>query len=227
MRQQLSKSQTAPAPKAAPPAPTKIKVPPPDSLVLYAYTPPQNTSDGTGLTAGTVVNVSLKTRVNSERQTVVVAEVREHIRDSRNPTQILMPQFSKVILEADPQRLVAGEERVEMQLARIELPNRQTIELPKEPVVDQIGQGGLTGAIDRKWRYVLPALLLRGVFAASVQSVTTLGVPALHALQADGRQIGQTVTEPYVNSRPVIRIQEGERAAVILTTDLSLPVYHF
>jgi type IV secretory pathway VirB10-like protein len=224
IRKQMAEQQK-PAPSK--PVSPKIKVKDPDSLVLYAYTPPKDTDLGTGLTAGTVVNVSLKTRVNSERQRVVVAEVREHIRDSRNPTLILMPQFSKVILESDPQNLIAGEERVDMELARIELPNRQTIELPKEPVVDQIGQGGLTGEIDRKWRYVIPALLLRGVYAASVASITTLGSPALNALQADARQIGQITTQPYVNSRPVIRIAEGERAAVILTKDLPLPVYHF
>jgi type IV secretory pathway VirB10-like protein len=227
IRKQMAERQQTPAQKPIPAPPPKIKVQAPESLVLYAYEPPKDADPGTGLTAGTVINVSLKTRVNSERQRVVVAEVREHIRDTRNPALVLMPQFSKVILEADPENLIAGEERVDMQLARIELPNRQTIELPKEPVVDQIGQGGLTGEIDRKWRYVLPALLLRGVFAASVQSLTTLGVPALNALQADTRQIGQVITQPSINSRPVVRIQEGERAAVILTHDLSLPVYRF
>jgi type IV secretory pathway VirB10-like protein len=152
---------------------------------------------------------------------------REHIRDSRNPDLILMPQFSKVILEADPQNLIVGQERVDVQLARIELPNRHTIELPKEPVTDQIGQGGLTGKIDRKWRYVLPALLFRGVHAAGVASITNVGDPALTALQANALTMGQKVTQPYIDSRPVITVEEGERAIVILTKDLSLPVYRF
>jgi len=225
------KNRPAPAPPApapaAKPAPAKIKVTPPDSLVLYAYEPPKEADLGTGLSAGTVVNVSLKTRVNSERQRVIVAEVREHLRDSRNPDLILMPQFSKVILEADPQNLITGQERVDIQLARIELPNRQTIELPKEPVTDQIGQGGLTGTIDRKWRYVIPALLFRGVYAASVASITNVGDPALTALQANALTIGQKVTQPYIDSRPNIVVPEGERAAIIITKDLALPVYRF
>jgi type IV secretory pathway VirB10-like protein len=227
IRKQLADRQPAPVQKPAPAPAPKITVQAPDSLVLYAYKPPKDADPGTGLTAGTVINVSLKTRVNSERQRVIVAEVREHIRDSRNPTLVLMPQFSKVISEADPQHLIEGDERVDVQLARIELPNRQTIELTKEPVTDQIGQGGLTGEIDHKWRYKIPALLFRGVYAASVASITTLGIPALNALQADGRQIGQVITQPYINVRPVIPIAEGERAAVILTKDLPLPVYHF
>ena len=138
-----------------------------------------------------------------------------------------MPQFSKVILEADPQNLIVGQERVDVQLARIELPNRHTIELPKEPVTDQIGQGGLTGKIDRKWRYVLPALLFRGVHAGRVASITNVGDPALTALQANALTMGQKVTQPYIDSRPVITVEEGERAIVILTKDLSLPVYRF
>jgi hypothetical protein len=67
-------AQAPPAPTAKP-APPKIKVLPPDSLVLYAHEPPKDVDPGTGLTAGTVVNMSLKTRTNSERQRVIVAEV--------------------------------------------------------------------------------------------------------------------------------------------------------
>ena len=215
-----------PSSKAAP-KPSKIQVKPPDSLVYVAYTPPEHPISETGLTAGTVVNCTLKTAINSERQTVVVAEVREHIRDSRNPDLILMPQFSKMILDTDPAQLIAGEERVDLALARIELPNRQTIELPKEPVVDQIGQGGLTGEVDRKWRYVIPALLFRGVFAASVEQVTHIGVSGLNGMQSAGSQIGQKISQPYLQVRPTIRIPEGERCAVILTKHLDLPAYHF
>jgi hypothetical protein len=231
-RQLLEALKNRPAPTAAPapaakPAPAKLKVPPPDSLVLYAYTPPKEADPGTGLTAGTVVNCTLKTRVNSERQRVAVAEVREHIRDSRNPNLILMPQYSKLIFAMDKNDLIYGEERVEVWLDRIELPNRQTIELPKEPVVDQIGQGGLTGEIDHKWRYIIPAWFVRGVLAASVQQVTTLGLPLATGLAQEGRTVGQRQTDPYINARPTITIPEGERCAVILTKDVSLPVYHF
>jgi type IV secretory pathway VirB10-like protein len=227
INKRLSEQKTAPA-KATPVAPPKIQVPPPNSLVLYAYQPPaEEAPQGTGMTAGTVIPVTLKFAINSERQRVVVASVREHIRDSRNPQQIIIPQYAKVITDMDPANIIAGEERVDLSLTRIELPNRHTIELPKEPVVDQIGQGGLTGEVDRKWRYVIPAILARGVFAASVQHMTTIGSPALNSLQADGRQIGQTIINPYINVRPTIRVEEGERAALVLTKDLPLPVYQF
>lgn len=217
----------APAPVATPPAP-KIKVTPRASLVLLAQKDtPQDPAEGTGLTAGTVVNCTLKTRVNSERQRVAVAEVREHIRDTRNPHLILMPQYSKLIFAMDRNDLIFGEERVDIWLDRIELPNRQTIELPKEPVVDQIGPGGLTGDIDHKARYIVPAWFVRGALAASVQQVTTLGLPLATGLAQEGRTVGQRQTDPYINARPTITIPEGERCAVILTKDVSLPVYHF
>jgi len=236
LQDQLAAKTTAPSPVAvkSPEKPLKLKFPIPNSLVLASYTPPARPpSEGTGLMAGTVINATLRIRTNSERQKVVTASVREHIKDSRNPQLTLMPQYSSVILDIDPKRLITGEERLDLALARIELPNRQTIELPKEPVVDQIGQGGLTGEIDHKWRYKIPALLFRGLYAAGVSQVTTLGAPFLAGFQAPGQQIGQTVTEPYLNVHPTILCTgtspcgEGERVAVILTKDLPLPVYVF
>jgi type IV secretion system protein VirB10 len=121
--------------------------------------------------------------------------------------------------------LIYGDQRMEVGLQTLTLPNGRAIELRKEPGVDQIGQAGWTGEVDTKFWMLLKAVLVRGVLKGSVVEVTSLGLPVATGVTQESSQVLQQQTQPWINARPTIVVSEGERGTVILTKGLQLPAY--
>jgi type IV secretory pathway VirB10-like protein len=223
--------QQKPAPPPAPlkPAPVqepKRKILDRASLVLFERKHPVTVANGAlDLFAGTFIPVVLETRVNSERAGVAVARVRETVFDSRTGRVPLIPQGSLLVMPYDSEALIFGDQRMEVGLQTMTLPNGRVVELPKEPGVDQIGQAGWTGEVDTKFWTLLKAVLVRGVLRGSVAEVTSLGLPVASGITQEGSQVVQQQTQPWINARPTITVAEGERGTVILTRGLSLPAY--
>jgi type IV secretory pathway VirB10-like protein len=224
MRQQ--KPAPPPPPPKPAPAPPKRKIVDRTSLVLFERKHPVTAANGAlDLFDGTFIPVTLLTRVNSDRAGVAVATVRETVYDSISRQVPLIPQGTLLVMPYDSESLIYGDQRMEVGLQTMTLPNGRVVELPKEPGVDQIGQAGWTGDIDTKWWTILKAVLVRGVLRGSVAEVTTMGLPLATGITQEGSQAIQQQTQPWINARPTITVPEGERGTVILTKGLSLPAY--
>jgi type IV secretory pathway VirB10-like protein len=224
MRQQ--KPAPPPPPAKPAPAPPKRTIVDRTSLVLFERKHPVTAANGAlDLFAGTFIPVTLQTRVNSERAGVAVARVRETVFDSQTGRVPLIPQGSLLVMPYDSEALIFGDQRMEVGLQTLTMPNGRVVELPKEPGVDQIGQAGWTGEIDTKFWTLLKAVLVRGVLRGSVAEVTSLGLPVASGITQEGSQVVQQQTQPWINARPTITVTEGERGTVILTKGLALPAY--
>jgi type IV secretory pathway VirB10-like protein len=224
LRQQ--KPATA-APTKATTTPPKPKIHDRTSLVLFERKSPVTVLNGATLDlfAGTFIPVVLETRVNSDRAGVAVARVRETVYDSRTGRVPLIPQGSLLVMPYDSDALIYGDQRMEVGLQTMTLPNGRVVELPKEPGVDQIGQAGWTGEVDTKFWTILKAVLVRGVLKGSVAEVASLGLPVATGVTQEGSQAIQQQTQPWINARPTITVPEGDRSTVILTKGLQLPAY--
>jgi Bacterial conjugation TrbI-like protein len=224
-------AQKPASPKPAPPKP-KVKVHNRASLVYFERKDPvkEESSGHEGeLFAGTFIPCTLETRVNSDREGVAVARVRETIFDSRSGRLPVIPQGSTLVMPYLSKNLVFGDERIDVGLKTLTLPSGESIELPQEPGVDQIGQAGWTGEVDRHYWRLLRAVLISGVLKGTdrvIQQEATVygpGGQVVGGVSSDASQAGQFQVRPYLNSRPTIIVPEGDRCTVILTKALTLP----
>jgi type IV secretory pathway VirB10-like protein len=221
-RERLARQQPAPPPKA----PTAKVVPHLSRVSYERKTPPEETTwVGPDLFAGTFIPAVLETRLHSDREGCSVARVREHVRDSRTAQAILIPQNSLLVLCYKSKDLIWGDERIEVGLERLTLPNGRVVELPKEPAVDHIGQAGWTGAVNHHYWRLLSAVLIRGVLRGGAQVVQTQIGGVAGGVMQEGAQATQTQTQPFINIRPTIIVPEGEPVNILLTKGLQLPVY--
>lgn len=200
-------------------APPQAQVDPAPNRLMAAASP-------WTLTAGTVIPASLVTGIDSDLPGIVVAQVTEHVRDSRTGRTVLIPQGSRLIGSYDSQ-VAFAQRRALLVWERIVLPDGSSLALDKLPGTDPQGYSGVRDRVDtHSWQ------LAKGVVLATLLGVGTelsLGskegelVRAVReSTQQNVARAGDQLTQRNLDIKPTLRIRPGWPVRAIVGADLVL-----
>jgi type IV secretion system protein VirB10 len=178
------------------------------------------------LSAGTAIQASLVTGLNSDLPGMVVAQVTSNVFDSATGSVLLVPQGARLIGRYDS--LVAfGQKRALVVWDRILFPDGTSVRLDKVPATDLSGYAGLEDRLDRhSWQ------LLKGIALSTLLGVgaeLSLGrdeselVRALReSAQQNSANVGSQITSRNLDIQPTIRVRPGWPVLAVLNKDLVL-----
>jgi type IV secretion system protein VirB10 len=181
------------------------------------------------LPEGTVIESVLINRLDGTFQGPVQCLVTTPVY-SRDRQAVVIPAGSRVLGSAAAVQ-AWGDRRLAVQFHRLLLPDGRSVSLESFTGLNQIGETGLTDAVDRHYLQVFGASLAIGAISGLAQFGTRGGydMTAIDASrQAAGTSLATStarVLDRYLNVLPTITIREGHRIKIVLTTDLHLPPY--
>jgi len=179
--------------------------------------------------AGSIIQASLVTGINSDLPGLIIAQVDANVYDTVTGSTVLIPQGARLIGTYDS--VVAfGQSRALVVWQRILMPDGTSIRLDNMPASDASGYAGLEDEVDyHTWQ------LLKGISLATLLGVgteLTLGsdesdlVRAIReSTQQNVDRAGRQITEKNLNIQPTIKIRPGWPVRVIVQRDLVLKPY--
>ena len=182
------------------------------------------------LLEGTVIEAVLVNRLDGTFAGPVVGlvttPVYAHDRDA-----VLIPAGARMLGAAAPVQSW-GDSRLAVSFHRLIMPDGHTYSLNLFKGLDQIGESGLRGSVNRHYLQVFGASLAIGALSGLAQFGTRSGAGAYdfgsEYRQSMGTSLATStsrVLDRYLNVLPTVTIREGARLKVYLTNDLELPVY--
>ena len=183
------------------------------------------------ITEGTVIPCTLQTAIDTELPGLVTCVVPVDIRGTTGNV-VLLDAGTKIVGQIES-GLLQGQNRVFVDWTRAETPEHVIVTLDS-PGADELGRGGLPGAVDNHfWQRFGGALMLTmvqgGLDAATVAAAghgdnnSTSGQAALgfvYAAQSNGQTIANTALQNSINIPPTLTKNQGETVALIVAHDL-------
>jgi type IV secretory pathway VirB10-like protein len=194
------------------------EAPPISTVPLYTLAP-----------GATKIPCLVETAMNSDVPGSFVSKVTTNVYDTVTGRHLLVPQGSSILGHTQSDKLIYGSERMDTVSLTLTLPDGRVVDLGKAPVTDQEGVAGLVGDVDHHFWRMLGAVFIGGALKGGM---TTLQIAAANAAGAGqvatgitslGNQATSTVVQPYINTRPTIRVFSGQGCHVLLTKAVSLP----
>jgi len=191
-------------------------------------------ANGIYLGAGTLIPAVLLTGINSDLPGMITAQVAEPIYDTVTGKHVLIPQGSTLIGEYDS-RITFGQERVLFVWTRVRFPNGSSLNLDGMPGTDLSGYAGVGDQVDNHWWRLAKGVVLGSILGAAAQQSYGGGLsaanPSLGQLAAAGaaqniNNAGQQIVQKNLQVQPTLVIRPGQRVAVFVTKDITLPPYH-
>jgi type IV secretory pathway VirB10-like protein len=178
------------------------------------------------LKAGTWINATLLTGINSDLPGSVIAKVNRSVYDTKTGNFLLIPQGTTLIGVYDSQ-ISYGQSRVLLVWSRLIFPNGGSVDLQGMPGVDLQGMSGLHDKVNNHYKRIFSSALLFSVFSAAGQlsqpknsSDTLTNQQIIYS--AIGQQMTQTgaqLIEKNAHIQPTLEIRPGTRMNVLLTQD--------
>jgi type IV secretory pathway VirB10-like protein len=185
--------------------------------------------------AGTIIQASLITGIESSLIGTIVAQVRQDVYDTVTGKHLLIPKGSKLLGEYES-RVAYGQRRVMMFFTRIIRPDGTSILLGRPNGADMIGQSGVEGNVDNHWARILGAATIstllsvgasmwgnQGVKNANNQSTNKQNVAAGAASSFSA--VGQDLTSKAASLAPTITLEPGRQFIVTVKRDMVLSPY--
>jgi type IV secretion system protein VirB10 len=183
------------------------------------------------ITEGTIIPCTLQTAINSELPSLVTCVVPIDIRGSTGNV-VLLDAGTKIVGQLQS-GLLQGQNRVFVDWTRAETPDHVIVTLDS-PGTDELGRGGLPGAVDNHfWDRFGGALMLTlvqgGLDAATIEAAgqgnsnsTTqqAGLGFVYAAQSNGQSVANTALENTINIPPTLTKNQGDTVALIVAHDL-------
>jgi type IV secretion system protein VirB10 len=180
------------------------------------------------LFAGTIIQASLITGVNSDMPGLAISQVTQNLWDLSGSI-LLVPQGSRLLGKVDS--VVAfGQSRALVIWQRIIMPNGTSIEIDNTPASDTEGYAGLEDEVDyHTWRLIKGVALSTLLGVGAQLSVNNSNDDLLSALrqsaQDSANQAGQQITQRNLSIQPTITVRPGWPLRAILSKDLVLQPY--
>jgi type IV secretion system protein TrbI len=190
-------------------------------------------ANGIYLGAGTLIPAVLLTGINSDLPGMITAQVAEPVYDTVTGKHVLIPQGSTLIGEYDS-RITFGQERVLFVWTKVRFPNGSSLNLDGMPGTDLSGYAGVGDQVDNHWWRLAKGVVLGSVLGAAAQQSYGGGLsaanPSLGQLAAAGaaqniNNAGQQIVQKNLQVQPTLVIRPGQRVAVFVTKDITLPPY--
>jgi type IV secretion system protein VirB10 len=183
------------------------------------------------ITEGTVIPCTMQTAINSELPSLVTCVVPIDIRGTTGNV-VLLDAGTKIVGQLQ-NGLLQGQNRVFVAWTRAETPHHVIVALDA-PGTDELGRGGLPGAVDNHfWDRFGGALMLTlvqgGLDAATIAAAgnggsnSTSNQAALgfvYAAQSNGQSVANTALENTINIPPTLTKNQGDTVALIVAHDL-------
>ena len=186
------------------------------------------------LKAGTLIQASLLTAINSELPGQVIAQVTRNVWDTKDSEYVLIPQGTRLIGRYDS-GISYGQNRVLVAWDRLIYPNGQSLRLEGMLGVDRAGQSGFRDKVNNHYLRTFGSVVLFSVVAASVAKVDDQDRNRNNIFSTEsefkialGKQITQ-LSNKYLdralNLSPTLTIRQGYVMNVLLDRDIVLPPY--
>lgn len=177
------------------------------------------------LLAGSVIEASLITGLNSDLPGIVTGQVTQNVFDTVTGSILLVPQGARLIGKYDS--VVAfGQKRALVIWQRLILPDGSSVRLDNMPATDPAGYAGLADRVDfHTWT------LLKGVAVAtmlgvgselSISGESDLVQAIRESVQSNTARAGDQITQRNLDIQPTITIRPGAPVRVLVTRDLIL-----
>ena len=183
--------------------------------------------------SGTVIPAALPHRLVSDLPGDLIAEVARDVYDSPTQKYVMIPAGSRLVGEYNSS-VMYGQNRVQIVWTAIYFPDGSFIDLDRMPSHAADGAVGLKDQVDNHWKRVIGGVALSSVLAAGLQisqnrtngSVLTYpsaGQEAAAAIGTQAAQLGEQITNRYLNIQPTLRIRPGEIFSVSVKKDMVFP----
>lgn len=201
---------------------------------------------GVIIAQGKIIDAVLETAINTDIPGVLRAVISRDVYAEAGK-RILIPKGSRLIgnYQAD---VKIGQRRVNIIWTRVILPSGFDLAIDS-PATDQLGRAGIEGIVDNKFKELFSSAILVStvstVFAATAQNLTNSGssttststgssgttttttadptdIAISGAVQQIGN-VGQTIAQQMINTKPTITIDQGSRIKVFVNRDLIFP----
>jgi len=181
------------------------------------------------LQAGTLIDASLITGVNSDLPGEIIAQVTEPMFDSRSGNTLLIPAGAKLLGQYDSV-IGYGQDRAFIVWNRLLMPNGYSIELDQMAGTDKLGQAGVADRVDYHTLRLLRAILLSSFITVGANVVEnsdnngfTADVGDAAAQEALG--VASRIIDRQLDVQPTITIRPGWTMLVLVNRDIILAPY--
>ena len=200
-------------------------------LTAHPHKPVSNSE----LFSGSVIPAVLVTGINSQLPGEITAQVRQNVYNSLNPSEVVIPQGSKLIGVYDS-GVQYGQSRVLVAWSRVIYPNGETVDLRGMSGVDGLGEAGFSQITDNHYMKIfgsafLISLLGAGAQLAQPQQSSALANPgmgqtATGAIAQEMDSVGGDMLQKNLSIAPTLKIRPGYLFNVLVSKTMILPVYH-
>jgi len=176
--------------------------------------------------AGSIIPAVLLTGVNSDLPGIVVAQVRQHIYDSKTGNHLLIPQGTRII--GKYHNLISyGQNRILLKFHRIMFSNNSSISLDGMPGSDLYGYAGLNDKVNNHLKKILGAIILSSFFNIGSNRVdnedsaeNNLINNFLGSAASEANKVGQKLLNKQINIPPTIEIRQGYKFNITVHKDI-------
>ncbi|OZB31596.1 MAG: hypothetical protein B7X47_10190 [Ferrovum sp. 34-44-207] len=187
------------------------------------------------LSAGSILNATLITAINSDLPGLITAQISENIFDSLHPNDLLIPQGTKLIGRYD-NHLAFGQRRVFIVWNSLLFPDGSTFNLKGLEGSDEQGQSGLTDLTDNHTGRIISSALLISVLGVGAQlsqpqNSSLLTSPNTGQLAAGSaanelNMVGSQLLQKNLSIAPTLEIRAGTELTILVNQTLILPPYN-
>ena len=200
-------------------------------LTAHLHKPVSNSE----LFSGSVIPAVLVTGINSQLPGEITAQVRQNVYNSLDPSEVVIPQGSKLIGVYDS-GVQYGQSRVLVAWSRVIYPDGETIDLLGMSGVDGLGEAGFSQITDNHYMKIFGSAFLISLLGAAAQlaqpqqssalSNPGMGQTATGAISQEMDSVGGDMLQKNLSVAPTIKIRPGHLFNVLVSKTMVLPVYH-
>jgi type IV secretion system protein VirB10 len=149
---------------------------------------------------------------------------------SHDRQHLLIPRGSRILGEVKPVNSL-GQQRLAVMFHRVIMPDGYSVSLDQFHGLSQIGETGLRDQVNHHYLQIFGVSIAIGAIAGLAQANTQYG---LTISSAEAYRQGFTtslsesalrILDRFLNILPTLTIREGNRAKIVLSSDLQLPAY--
>jgi type IV secretory pathway VirB10-like protein len=183
----------------------------------------------------TKIPCTVENDLHSDVESIFTAKVNTAVwgGDQGAANVLLIPQGSTILGHYKSARLLPGNERLPSFTTSLAFSDgRDPVILEDGPVMDQRGRAGLVTDVNNHWWRNLGAVLIQGVLRGGAQAVqmgiaSNASPPAAlgSGMASTVGGYGQQVMSQWIDTRPTITVDAGERCTIIVMKPVQLPAY--
>ena len=199
-------------------------------LTAHLHKPISNSE----LFSGSVIPAVLVTGINSQLPGEITAQVRQNVYNSLNPSEVVIPQGSKLIGVYDS-GVRYGQSRVLVAWSRVIYPDGETVDLQGMSGIDGLGEAGFSQITDNHYMKIFGSAFLISLLGAGAQlaqpqqssalSNPGMGQTATGAISQEMDSVGGDMLQKNLNIAPTLKIRPGYLFNVMVSKTMVLPPY--